>query len=395
MLNAHLSEDRSSLSLRILQLGMAWFPEQPGGLDRYYYNLLNALRGGGATVRGLVVGSAEVDRESKGLVHAFASKQESLLSRWRRAKAAVDVELDEMRPNVVASHFALYARPALGMLRRKPHVVHFHGPWAMECRQEGDRGIGNWMKRRIERRVYRAADLCIVLSDAFRRVLVTQYGVADERVRVIPGGVEVDRFRPRGSRVEARQAMGWPTDRPILLTVRRLVPRMGLDALISAIQIVKANRPDVLLMIAGRGPLAASLEQQIRELGLQEHVKLLGFIPDDELPTAMRAADFTVVPSAALEGFGLTVVESLAAGTPCLVTPIGGLPEVTRSFAPALIFQRCDADAMASLIGDVLSGNVPVPEAARCTAFAAEHYDWNVIAPRVQSVYQEALNASQ
>jgi glycosyltransferase involved in cell wall biosynthesis len=380
-------------SVRVLELGLGWFPEQPGGLDRYFYHLLKSLHADGVSTRGLVVGSPEVAAASGDRMRAFASQSDSLISRCMGSRAAAKAEIDDFHPDLVASHFALFAAPALAKIRRTniPHVVHFHGPWARECRQEGDRGPSNFMKRLIERRVYRRADVCIALSEAFARVLAEQYGVDRNRIRVIPGGVDIARFRPTQSRAEARQELGWPTGRPILLTVRRLVARMGLDHLVAAMDAVRRRHPDALLLIAGRGPMIDQLRDQVTELNLLDNVRLLGFFPDEQLPTAMRAADITVVPSTALEGFGLTVVESLAAGTPCLVSPIGGLPEVVRDLDPSLVFVSATAAEMADRILTALSGKMPLPTDERCAEFAAKRYDWDIVSRQVLDAYREAI----
>ena len=93
--------------------------------------------------------------------------------------------------------------------------------------------------------------------------------------------------------------------------------------------------PDLLVLVAGSGPLAAELKA--RAAGLEDHLQFLGFLPDEHLPVAYRAADLSVVPSVALEGFGLIVAESLAAGTPALVTAVGGLPETLEGLAPQCV----------------------------------------------------------
>ena len=123
---------------------------------------------------------------------------------------------------------------------------------------------------------------------------------------------------------EARQQLGWPDNRRILFTSRRLVHRMGIDKLLQAVAIIKPKIPDVWLAIAGRGHMQASLQQQARELGLENNVKFLGFLPDEQLPIAYQAAELTVMPSQSFEGFGLAIVESLACGTPVLCTPSWG-----------------------------------------------------------------------
>jgi glycosyltransferase involved in cell wall biosynthesis len=120
-------------------------------------------------------------------------------------------------------------------------------------------------------------------------------------------------------------------------------------------------------------------------------VRLLGFVPDESLPSAYRAADLSVVPTVALEGFGLIVVESLAAGTPCLVTPVGGLPEAVSGLSRALILRSTGAEAIADGLGDALTGVTPMPGPRECVDFARRNFDWPVIAERVRLVYEEAL----
>jgi len=149
--------------------------------------------------------------------------------------------------------------------------------------------------------------------------------------------------------------------------------------------------PEVLLLIAGRGPLADALQAQIDALGLAQHVRLLGFVPDEQLPLAYRAADLTIVPTVALEGFGLITLESLAAGTPVLVTPIGGLPEAVRGLSASLVLEAATKEALAAGLIEALTGQRPLPTAEACQAYVRAHYDWPVIARRVKAVYEEAL----
>jgi glycosyltransferase involved in cell wall biosynthesis len=239
--------------------------------------------------------------------------------------------------------------------------------------------------------VYRRADRFIVLSSAFRQVLTTRYGVDEGDVRIVPGGVNATRFDTGRTRRSAREALGWPTDRPIILSVRRLVQRVGLDLLIEAIDQVRQRHRDVLLYIAGKGPLREALAQQIQERGLANHAQLLGFVPDEDLPLAYRAANLSVVPTIAHEGFGLIVVESLAAGTPALVTPVGGLPEVVRDLSPELIMRDASSHSIGEHLTAALHGDLPLPSAEDCRAFAAQNYDWPVIARQTRKVYEEVV----
>jgi glycosyltransferase involved in cell wall biosynthesis len=247
------------------------------------------------------------------------------------------------------------------------------------------------IKTAIERAVYRRATAFIVLSQPFGEILERRFGVPPDRIHVIPGGVDASRFATRATRAECRAHLEWPRDRPIVLSVRRLMRRMGLDQLVRATVRLRERVPDVLVLIAGAGPLAGELERQIASLNLRDHVRLLGFVADAALPRAYRAADLTVVPTVALEGFGLIVAESLAAGTPCVVTPVGGLPEAVSGLSRALVLRATDAESIAAGLGDALTGVMPLPSPQECADFARRNYDWPIIAARVRRVYEDAL----
>jgi len=244
----------------------------------------------------------------------------------------------------------------------------------------------------LERTIYRRGDRFIVLSRATCDVLQRHYGVPEERIRVIPGGVNVAQFATRVTQQEARERLGWPQDRPVVFSVRRLVRRMGLEDLVSAMKEVRRRVPEVSLFIAGKGPLFASLQAQVQAQGLENHVRLLGFLAEEDLPLAYRAADLTIVPTVALEGFGLVAAESLAAGTPVLVTPEGGLPEVVSGLSHELVLPDSGAGPLADGIGRALTGNVTLPDAEACRSYAFSWFDWPVIAARVREVYSETLN---
>jgi glycosyltransferase involved in cell wall biosynthesis len=149
--------------------------------------------------------------------------------------------------------------------------------------------------------------------------------------------------------------------------------------------------PDTLLLMAGKGPLASQLQAQIEASELPNNVRLLGFVPDEELPVAYRAADITVMPTRTLEGFGLSAVESLAAGTPVLVTSVGGLPEVVRDLSEDLIIDDFSSKGLASRLTAALKGQLNMPSPTACQQYARAHFDWPVIASQVKNVYQQVV----
>jgi glycosyltransferase involved in cell wall biosynthesis len=357
-----------------LQIGDQWPSERPGGLNSYFADLVRHLPAQNVLSRGLVVGTESVLAASGGVARAFARPDAPLLMRLMAARKAGQTELRNESIDIIAVHFALYGMPLLDRLRRWPTVIHFQGPWAAESGIEGSRNLGMRVKRKFEENVYRSGQRILVLSEAFRREVTTQFGIPDARVRVVPGGVDIERFHPAVTPTQARAKLGWPDDRRILLSVRRLVRRMGLENLIEAVRLLSAQRDDFVLYIGGSGPLESELQQQIREAALEHRIKLLGRLSDGELPFAYQAADLTIVPSQALEGFGLTVVESLACGTPVCATPVGGLPEILRPFAPQCIFSDTSVAAIAEMLGNVLREPSILPSREACRTYAVESF---------------------
>ena len=378
--------------VRTLQIGMEWFSEHSGGLNRVYARLQRELDQLDVQCEGLVVGSPAVVRESGDLTRPFAGAHASIWTRmWGVRRAALPWLAANSRDGVVVSHFALHALPLLDSLGRRPFVVHFHGPWGQESRLEGASRISVMAKEAVERMVYQRADAAIVLSHAFGEILASRFGVAPERIHVVAGGVDYQRFANVGTPAECRAELGWPAGRPIVLCVRRLVRRVGVDELVNAVIEVRRRVPDVLVLIAGTGYFRGALERQIDALGLADNVRLVGFIPDEHLASAYRAATLSVVPSRALEGFGLVCVESLAAGTPVIVTPVGGLPEIVTPLSPSLVAASFSAHDIAHALAGALLGEQQLPTAEACAEYARVNFDWPVVAARVRDVYASVL----
>ncbi len=375
------------VSAYILCVGLGWFPKTPGGVERYVYELTHHLAADQDRVELCGVGLPSAQPNYPLKLTNLADPDSPI---WQRLWFVRTNFLSRRaaKPDAINLHFALYSLPLLQILPDGvPITFTFHGPWALESKQEGVSKLGVFLKHWIvEKRVYERCDRFIVLSKAFGNILHQDYQVPWNKIHIIPGGVALERFESNLSRQEARTQLNWPQDRAILFTSRRLVHRMGLDKLLTALTIIKLRNADVWLAIAGRGPLQASLQQQATELGLKDNVKFLGFLPDEQLPVAYQAADLSVMPSQSLEGFGLAIVESIACGTPALCTPVGGMPEILAPFSPDLITSSCEATAIAERLEQVLLGKLPLPSRTACREYAVSHYDWHKIAQQVRKV---------
>jgi len=166
---------------------------------------------------------------------------------------------------------------------------------------------------------------------------------------------------------------------------------MGLSNLVAAMEEVSRQHPEALLLIAGKGPLRDELSTLIQSKNLEQNVRLLGFVPEEDLPFAYRAADVSIVPTIEHEGFGLITIESLAAGTPVFTTPVGGLPETVSDLSDELILPDASTSALQDALLSVLDGTVSLPDPDICQRYAQSRFDWSVIARQVRSVYEEVV----
>jgi len=300
---------------------------------------------------------------------------------------------------VVHSHHA-YAEPgvAMAMPSDVPWVRTFHSPWHEDGWLEETRGkSGQWLIPRLRRSVRTAmektslkrAQRVVVLSQCFYDKAL-ELGVPEDRLRMIPGGTRLGQYHLYGTQAEARQRLGWKMDGPVLLTVRRLIPRMGVDDLVAAMPEVIAGEPKAQLVIGGSGPEHKRLERQVRRLGLTDRITFAGFIPSEHLADYYRAADLFVLPTFALEGFGLVTVDALACGTPVLGTPIGATPEILSHLDLRLLTNGTGKEPIAQGILEFLKGEWRkelTPE--RLHQFVKERYSWKRHAEAMIRVYEE------
>lgn len=292
------------------------------------------------------------------------SEPSYLLSSWRGSIDAFDRTCAAARPDVSVIHQAM---AGLGpILRRRASA----GCWVYMCLSlaheeyrsrtvlssvpRGRYLANEAMRRWCERAVMSRCARVVVLSEFMKQRVLSVHGIPEHRVRMIPGAVDVGRFAPAGDAAAVRRQLGLPADRTILLTVRNLVPRMGLDPFVRAVAMVRDTRPGILALIGGEGPLRGELERLIQQYGVKDHVRLLGFVPEDDLPKYYQAADVVVMPTAELEGFGLVTVEALACGTPVIGTPVGATPEILRGIDPGLLAAGTRAEDIAKSLCTII-----------------------------------------
>jgi glycosyltransferase involved in cell wall biosynthesis len=310
--------------------------------------------------------------------------------------------------DVVHLHQLLSGVAALapGGVGRRPTLFSFYAPYHREFlagrtdgREQGDVGLADRavsaLLRSGDRYLLRRADRVLVLSNFSRSQIRSLHPEALERTTLTPPGVDMARFRPAGNEAErllAAEQFGLPAaGGPIVLSVRRLVPRMGLSDLVEAARLLASRGSAFHLVIAGEGPAKEELEQQVHDAELGDRVSLLGRVDDDRLPELYRAADVFVLPTRSLEGFGMATAEALASGLPIVATDAGANAELLSGLDGSALVRAEDPADLAEALGALLSSEARRATAGRATRSRAEQrLDWE---PHIAAVVQAARDA--
>ncbi|MNW31192.1 Mannosylfructose-phosphate synthase [compost metagenome] len=394
--NSRLSNRLSNNGLNIVATGLSWPSLQAGGLNTYFKSVCEQLSLS-HSLDALICNEQKPEVPPRMKVHSIGSNGQSLWKR-RELMQKYAAELFDRQPvDVLYSHFAPYSVGPAAEARKRgiPVVMTFHGPWTEEIKLEGQ-GFKHLLKttmaRSIEMKAYGLADRFIVLSETFRDILHRQYKVPLHKIQIIPGGADIARFHPADDKAEVRKRLQLPQEATVVLTVRRLVNRMGLMQLLEAWRAVAERHPDHILLIGGRGHLQEELEARIVEYGLQEQVRLLGYVSDEELPLYHQASDLFVVPTQALEGFGLITVEAMASGLPVMATPVGGNREILSRFRPELLFAGTDSGEIQDGLLRALTQREKWPNAEVCRAHVLQHYTWERVAEQIEDVFRQVVD---
>jgi glycosyltransferase involved in cell wall biosynthesis len=202
---------------------------------------------------------------------------------------------------------------------------------------------GNWT-------AYRDAE-AIVVSDAHVGDTVRSHLLRRERTHVVPNGVDVHEYRPARAE-DLRERWGVPLDAPLLLTLGRLARDKGNDVALHAL----ASLPEPYLVIAGDGEERGPLERLAARLGVSDRVRLIGAVPQVEVPRAMAAADVFWFPTVRDEAAPLVLPQAMAAGLPVVASRIGGIPDyVSRPGEQAVLVVPGDATALAEATRPLLA----------------------------------------
>jgi glycogen(starch) synthase len=253
-----------------------------------------------------------------------------------------------------------------------------HQGWVDKHPQSHIHGVERWMANR--------ADRVIACSSYMREHISDIYELGEERIAVIPNGIDPADLVPVDD-LEALRARYAAPDERLVLLVGRLVYEKGFQLALEALPGLVERVGNVRFIVAGSGTAEQELREQATRLGLDDHGQFLGWIGDDMLHSLYRIADLTVVPSI-YEPFGLVALEAMASGCPCLVADTGGLREVVPNDDVGLRFHSRDPDSLGQMAERLLTDT---ELRDRLVAEASEHvltFDWADVARQTADLYR-------
>lgn len=308
---------------------------------------------------------------------------------------------DVIKADVYESHTA----SGYGLLKafRKrgvnvPFVQTVHGVLADEYAQAVLRGgtslrsrLANmfmWQLAKHEAESARNATLVVTVSNYSRRKILQFYNVDPKKIRIIPNGVDTERFKPNGDCETLKRRIGIGKRQSVLF-VGRLIPRKGLSYLVEAAKRVVKERRETLFALVGNGPMRGSLVSAVEKAGLTGNFAFLGDVSEEELPGIYRCADVFAFPSIQ-EGLGIALLEAEASAKPVVAFNVSAVTEAMRDKETGLLVKPDSGELAEAILKLLADDALRRKMGVRGREFVRKSFSWDVCARRMLEVYREA-----
>jgi D-inositol-3-phosphate glycosyltransferase len=317
---------------------------------------------------------------------------------------------DEQRVSYDIIHSHYFVSGIIGMALRDrlgvPLVHMFHTLGAMKnivARSDEERETGQRIAH--EGTILRNADAIVAATTIDLSQMVWHYDANPEHIRIIPCGVDLQRFHP-SDMADARKQLGLPAQpTPLVLLVGRIEPLKGIDALITAVAQLRARVPSLAaleaVIVGGASddqPHLWNTEQKrldaLRQsLGIAKAIRFVGARPQGQLALFHAACDVVTMPSH-YESFGMAALEALASGRPVIATNAGGPATIITHGVDGLLTAPDDADQLAGNLTLVLTNAHIAHQLGIAGRARAERYGWSNIGCDVLDVYRSLIRTA-
>jgi len=315
------------------------------------------------------------------------------------SKKASEINADVYEAHLSSGYGLLKALKKQGS--SKPFIHTVHGVLADEYQQAKQNGyqafrgrIANQFMRRLaklEGETAKNATLIVTISKYSLENIRKYYDVDKSKVRIVPNGVDAEKFKPTEDQQAAKRQFGLD-DQPVVLFVGSLIPRKGLHFLVEAAKKVVKQQADTKFVIVGDGPLKNQLLSDLGNANLSGNFAFLSGLNEDTLAAVYSCADVFVLPSIQ-EGQGIVLLEAQASAKPVVAFNVGGVNEAVLRGETGLLVNRGNSDELADALLKLLSDR-PLREkmGVRGRRFVVDNFTWDICAEKMLAVYREAVS---
>ncbi|MGZ4849917.1 MAG: glycosyltransferase family 4 protein [Candidatus Bathyarchaeia archaeon] len=313
-------------------------------------------------------------------------------------KKAADINADVYEAHAVSGY--RFAKALQKQGTKRPFIHTIHGVLADEYEQTRKNGydsfrdaVANYFMHRLaklEAETAQNASMIVTISQYSLGKIEQFYGIDKEKVRIVPNGVDPEKFKPVTNRKANRAQFGLGEE-PCVLFVGSLIPRKGLPFLLEAAKKVVKEQVKTKFLIVGEGPLRNQLLSTLEAANLACNFKFLGKVKDEVLPALYNCADVFALPSIQ-EGQGIVLLEAESTGKPVVAFDVGGVNEAFRNGETGLLVRRGSTDEFADALLKLLS-DAALREKMGVNGrdFVVKNFTWDICAQRMLQVYREAL----
>jgi glycosyltransferase involved in cell wall biosynthesis len=239
-----------------------------------------------------------------------------------------------------------FAGSILKRTQNTPFVVTCHGSDVYEYPYLNDFNYS------VTQEVLRTADAVIAVGTSDAKILLS-LGLSRSKLKVVPNGFDEQLFHPN-NQDQARRELDLPSSVKIMVTIASLLPVKGHFDLLKAIKTLTKKRKDFLLFLIGSGPLETVLCKEIRRMGLEAIVRVVGAKPQEEIPTWLAASDFVVL-SSLNEGFPTVIPEAFSCGRPVIGTNVGSISDALSDAEMGMMVEPGNHGRMSNVLDEALN----------------------------------------
>jgi glycosyltransferase involved in cell wall biosynthesis len=298
--------------------------------------------------------------------------------------------------DIVQERIGLYKMGVAMACRRLklPYIVFFDSDEILEhdLFKTPIKGVLRWRAAQAIRYNLKSASAIVCVSELAKTRLVGSWGVPKEKIEVFPNAVDVDRFCPRPEiRVEARKSLGIGDD-PLVIFVGSFFPYQDIRGLLDAFERVLVEFPRARLLLVGEGEQYAETVAYASSLGLDGSATFTGFLPHDEIPSILNAADIAVAPYTRISnenflGSSMKLVEYMASGLAVIATDNGQINDVVQTAVNGLLTPAGDANALAQALKHLIQDPVYRQQLSiRARQDVLGAYSWDIYITRLEKL---------